>query len=341
MIHKKSLENNILYGIEKIENANDLIYLQEVCEYLSDEASTLSLIFDLSEEANGQYLTLYKEGYKKFLDFFSVIDNSLIINNTIRLKFNKHEILIDQFSDLYDKYVSKDAKYLITEFINMSTGEEDIINLFSVIYYAINLKDIVDKENIVILLDEPNNFMHPEWNRKLIFMLLEFLKDISKESKQKYTIICTTHSPFLLSDLYTEQVIALNTNKEKKVEIKLNLEKTFASNIHTLFSDNFFMESTVGEFAKQKINFIITRLNEALLSEDKKLLDKEKQAFKYVIERIGEPLIAMKLNEMYMGAVEHDEELNNNLIEKNIKLTEHIKKLEDRLRKLDDNDSNL
>lgn len=61
---------------------------------------------------------------------------------------------------------------------------------------------------------------------------------------------------------------------------------------------------------------------------------------------MGEPLIALKLNEMYMKAIKDDQESKNNLLEENIKLKEYIKKLEvreleNRFRRSDENDKNL
>ncbi|WIM37966.1 AAA family ATPase [Paenibacillus sp. PK4536] len=346
-INEQTVES-IIKELHVIKHFDDQAYLEEICDKLSKMLLKRLLKTDFKKlyiDKENTHLKLYDKAYKEFICFFNKIDERLIEDN-IEFEFTKHFEYIKEFSKLYDKYVSKESGYIHADFSNLSTGEEDIINLFSVIYHAINIQTLKNNKHVTILLDEPNNFMHPEWSRKLIFILLEFLKDVSNKSKQKYTIICTTHSPFLLSDLHTNQIIALDTNKEKKVVIKSNLEKTFASNIHTLFSDSFFMETTIGEFARQKINFLIKRLNDDNSNKDKKLSENEKRDFKYIIELMGEPLIALKLNEMYMKAIKDDQESKNNLLEENIKLKEYIKKLEvreleNRFRRSDENDKNL
>lgn len=255
-INEQTVES-IIKELHVIKHFDDQAYLEEICDKLSKMLLKRLLKTDFKKlyiDKENTHLKLYDRAYKEFICFFNKIDERLIEDN-IEFEFTKHFEYIKEFSKLYDKYVSKESGYIHADFSNLSTGEEDIINLFSVIYHAINIQTLKNNKHVTILLDEPNNFMHPEWSRKLIFILLEFLKDVSNKSKQKYTIICTTHSPFLLSDLHTNQIIALDTNKEKKVVIKSNLEKTFASNIHTLFSDSFFMETTIGEFARQKSTF--------------------------------------------------------------------------------------
>ena len=114
-----------------------------------------------------------------------------------------------------------------------------------------------------------------------------------------FQVVITTHSPFIISDLPKENVIVLEKCQETgdciiKSDGFDDIEQTFASNIHTLFSKSFFMETTVGEFAKNEINKIINLLNESrILTED------EKKKARNIIDIIGEPLIKSKLEEMY------------------------------------------
>jgi energy-coupling factor transporter ATP-binding protein EcfA2 len=100
----------------------------------------------------------------------------------------------------------------------------------------------------VMLFDEIDIGFHPDWQRKIIKYMIDFLQ--ATTDNKKYHLIFTTHSPFLISDVPKNNIVFLN-DEELSVE-------TFGANIHTLLSDSFFMEDgLMGEFAKSKINEII------------------------------------------------------------------------------------
>ncbi len=51
--------------------------------------------------------------------------------------------------------------------------------------------------------------MHPEWSRILLSEVMNFLNRL-EEGYERYQIIITSHSPFVISDLPKENVIALD-----------------------------------------------------------------------------------------------------------------------------------
>ena len=158
-------------------------------------------------------------------------------------------------------------------------------------------------------------------------------------------IIIATHSPFILSDLPRENVMLLhkcknnhckvgNYNKDScnfkdactvKCENVENINETFGANIHSLLSHSFFMKSTIGEFAKRKIEDWIEGIEkgEDLSSE---------------IDKIGEPVLKNKLKTM-MKYNDMDELKEKNkksmdkLKEKNENLEKENQKLKKRIRK--------
>ncbi|HHH54098.1 MAG TPA: hypothetical protein ENK91_10595, partial [Bacteroidetes bacterium] len=166
----------------------------------------------------------------------------------------------------------------------------------------------IKKNNFFILLDEPANDMHPEWQKKLS----KYLVDIFKGREENIHFIFTSHSPFMISDLPKENVIFLDTYKKEDEEVKnkkqnignckvlihnkvLEKKQTFGANIHTLLSDSFFMEDgLMGEFAKQKINKIIRYLN-----GQNKFIDFPIKDIIKIINTIGEPFLKEKLLSMY------------------------------------------
>jgi hypothetical protein len=114
------------------------------------------------------------------------------------------------------------------------------------------------KDNIYIFIDEGENTLHPNWQKKYISYLIEFF---SKNFIQKINIIISSHSSFILSDIPKQNVIFLE--KDEKTGNCINATdkvdlNPFGANIHTLLSHGFFMkDGLMGEFAKEKIQSVI------------------------------------------------------------------------------------
>jgi energy-coupling factor transporter ATP-binding protein EcfA2 len=175
------------------------------------------------------------------------------------------------------------------QYENLSNGEKSILRIKSYIEVFSNQHK---NKDCIILLDEPANDMHPDWQKKL----LSYLVNTFKNREQKFHFIITTHSPFLLSDIPKQNIIFLDTDKNGncKVVNGLNDEKqTFGANIHTLLRDSFFMEDgLMGEFAKSKINEIIDfhKIVEQKKHKEclKKIYEKRKDRFWDTQKIIGE-----------------------------------------------------
>lgn len=147
-----------------------------------------------------------------------------------------------------------------------------------------------DGKTIIILLDEPDLQLHPEWQQKFISLLLDLLYVYFP--KVKFQIILTTHSPILLSDIPSKNVIFINKNPDgtSKVCSELNIKETFAANIHTLYNNSFFLDGIpIGEFAKHKIEEIYDRIESGQI-DNNTLCD---------IYRIGEPVLRNVLLQKY------------------------------------------
>ncbi|MED4012944.1 AAA family ATPase [Priestia aryabhattai] len=181
----------------------------------------------------------------------------------------------------------------------LSSGEEAYLNLFTSIYFASKAVSNVENKTCILLLDEPDSFMHPEWSRVMINQIINYLER-TKGGYCDYQIILTTHSPFIISDLPKQNLIMLRKQQitGKSIKVKPNgLRETFASNIHTLLANEFFMKDTIGEFAKQKINWVITRLKEIISGAG--FEESEKEQIGKWIEIIGEPMIKSNILKLY------------------------------------------
>lgn len=279
---------------------------------------------------------------KHIMKCYESLSNSLFNNNCYILKNNNLVIEIDKDSQLdsiynilnvtIDEKVNSDSVEMFSVFgnffsysiYNLSYGENAYLGLFSSIYEQI--KELTDyKEEYILALDEPEVHMHPELARNFVNDLIKFLGDIKKDN-QKFQLIVSTHSPFILSDIPNGNIVFLDRDSKGKCEIVENKVSTFGQNIHTLLKNGFFMETaTIGEFANQEIKKSIRILDKYNQFNDKKISEKEmkieyikymglqknrkiniekmeieiKSKIKYLIKIIGEPLIKRKLQEMY------------------------------------------
>jgi predicted ATP-binding protein involved in virulence len=183
---------------------------------------------------------------------------------------------------------------------------------------------------IIVLLDEFELGLHPNWQKKFVSYIIEFFKHIKKD----ISIVIATHSPFLLSDLSKENVIFLEKNEETGECINatgtVNINP-FGANIHTLLSHGFFMQDgLMGEFAKEKINAIkefYEKVKKSKNPKEKYLKEYNKNInnFKNIQKIIGEPflqtVIGNYLDELYLIFSD-----DNTLIEKELLELEDRKK---------------
>ena len=216
----------------------------------------------------------------------------------------------------------------------MSSGERALYTFFSrligeifgkqgEIHHAAINKIIHDNKydgkTIIILLDEPDLQLHPEWQQKFIDMLFHLLWLYFP--KVNFQIIITTHSPILLSDIPKSNVIFIDKNFDGSSRVcnEVDFNETFAANIHSLYNNSFFLDGIpIGCFAKRKLEELYNRINNGVLSDN-------------IIEdiyRIGEPIIRGVLLKLY------DEK------RKSSKKSERIKMLQKELSKLKEEPNN-
>lgn len=243
-----------------------------------------SIIYDISDISN-------RQNVKKILKNYQIIRNN-----------------------------KKGTFFFIIDWRSLSSGEKMLLNLYSRFYSAVEDKNHIKPNELTILIDEGETGFHSQWQKEYLKVLIDFLPQIFPD--KKIQIILTSHSPFLVSDLPKENIIFLKKNDEGKCVVsKLQDRKeTFGSNIHTLFTDSFFMKGgLIGDFAQDKINEVIN-----LLNGDIEQIEEKEDFIKKVIEMIGEPILKRQLLKM----------LNDKLTLSSIGLNKKIKEMEKEVEKL-------
>ncbi len=221
-------------------------------------------------------------------------------------------------------------------FDSLSSGEKQKIHsVSSIVYHLINLNSVDSKKiengdiylkykNVNIILDEIELYYHPEWQRRFINDLISYISKVNPINIQTIkglNFIFITHSPFILSDIPHTNILFLERNDDNNPLCKslpkkvAGIKRTVGANIHDLLIDSFFMNSTIGEFAREKINEFVKTVNSAILhrkqneavllkSSREKIEDLGSENF---IELIGDSLVREKLLQMYYIATEKDD----------------------------------
>ncbi|MFS9015002.1 AAA family ATPase [Streptococcus infantis] len=212
------------------------------------------------------------------------------------LRYTKSKKLVDKFCyDLNENFNNYD---LINETPNyhMSTGEGNLIEIFSQLYTYLSMHE-ESSEDIILLVDELESGMHLEWSRRLIKILINNLSEILEDEGKgrKIQLIFTTHSPYMLSDIKPGNVIMIEKNQATGYSEGKVLQNTFAKNIQEIMKDNL-IDNIYGDFALAKIDSMIRILNEEVQEGNEE--GNEEELLKE-IHLISEPILRTKLLEMY------------------------------------------
>lgn len=172
---------------------------------------------------------------------------------------------------------------------SLSSGEQHMINsIVQICGYIVSCQKLKTKKESIdyynLIFDELEVYLHPEFQRRYLKNLLTVLGVLTKNiffrsnssKKINFNILLSTHSPFILSDIPSQNVLKLKEGKPVK-SVKGYEVNSFGANIHDLLADEFFLENGfMGEFAKEKIKECIALLNWKILSNDfNRLLQEE------------------------------------------------------------------
>lgn len=279
--------------------------------------------------------SFYYRAYSDFIDHIEKINPKYFKNKremSFPIKSNPDEddILEESlnFIDLLkiiDKYTQAgvDKKndlvnHLLIGPSKLSDGQVSLVKQFSKIKTGLEKIQLTNLSEIVLLIDEPEVYLHPNWSRKYLAQLLEYINGLN--TRYKVHIIITTHSPYLVSDTLGSSVLKIKSNNNKLI-VERN-ENGYALNYYSLIKDKFFMDSPIGEFAETKINKLIIKINDEVNSDEMQT--------KKEINLIGDPVIRKKLSIMlqnkHSSTKSKDEEVSSLLNEIN-KLKAEIKEL--------------
>ena len=245
----------ILPDGEEITILKRIDWLCQYLDYHTDEmTSNKGLIWQIGSDIRDIFHILNRMDERYFTDEkFSIpvveIDNS-------------HGQPMADFFERMDQYRPDEVGLFRKELLPytwtyVSSGEYQFAKVWGIMEkYCVRAKMLKQGEryedaiqpNLILLIDEPENYMHPEMCRTFISKMHRVMA--KRCSGTQFQVILSTHSPFMLSDVLSEQVIRMDYDDKGLCVISQRNKSTFAANIHSIMADSFFLDYTIGEQAR-------------------------------------------------------------------------------------------
>lgn len=273
-------------------------WLCQYIDYHTDEiTSNRGLVWQIGSDIRDLFLLLGKMDDKYFTDTeftIPVMDVDVNGKTVMRDVFERMEqYRPDQIGVFTECLLPYHWSYV-------SFGEYQYAKIWGVLEeYGVRVKMMTQGQkyseaiqpNLILLLDEPENYMHPEMCRTFIRNLNVLLS--KRNPNTELQVLISTHSPFMLSDVMASQVIKMDYDENGKCVISESKKPYYAANIHSIMADGFFLEYTIGEqaliFLEDKFKLLqrLTCMNRNLSSSEKE----ELTMIRSLIPNIGDALI--------------------------------------------------
>lgn len=167
-------------GEERINN------IDKLRSFLSAEKNN-------NNSSNIEFLIYYLQKLVKIYDFQEAIDMKLSKFASVCSKYlSGKRVEYDETMLTMHVYDDSDMKI---DFDDLSSGEKQIVSIFSKVYLDVT-------SPCIFIIDEPEISLSIEWQK-------EFLKDIY-ESGKIALLIATTHSPFIFKNEYIDYAVDLD-----------------------------------------------------------------------------------------------------------------------------------
>lgn len=154
-------------------------------------------------------------------------------------------------------------------FETLSSGErQQTYSISALLYHLSNLESVwqdshkqrVAYRHVNVIMEEIELYFHPELQRTYIKNVLDGIKQIRPTHIESINICFVTHSPFVLSDIPSRNILALKIEDEY-VYASSKQMSTFGANIHDMLKNSFFLEhGPIGAYADWVIRNIINKM---------------------------------------------------------------------------------
>lgn len=166
--------------------------------------------------------------------------------------------------------ISQDKPDMLTTipFEGLSSGERQITySLSNFVYHLVNIDSVSNRNNhtvhskeleitynyVNVIFDEIELYYHPDFQRRFVSYLIHALHNLTLTHLYGINIMLVTHSPFILSDIPSSNVLALRNSESYPIK------ETFCANIYEMLGSSFFMDYSIGQLAQEKVQELFKR----------------------------------------------------------------------------------
>lgn len=250
-------------NFEKVNKVDNTFKFETYFQNIVDQNMTQNIPSMIATKMNKE---IFKNRNKTIGE---VIDNVCNDINSIFSIMNLDVKLVGLSEDNDTKPIFKNTLGKEFDINGLSSGEKQLF------LRALSLK-FLEVNNSVILIDEPEISLHPQWQRKII--------DVYKKIGKNNQIIIATHSPHIIGSVQSQNLRVMVKNSHG-IEIVDNdqLSETYGKNIGDILCNTMELDSLRNEDITNKLNKAYELLN-------KNLYDTEefKDIFDYLRKYLGD-----------------------------------------------------
>lgn len=259
--------------IELTSKISGLIELLKNCATCWDNnEDTLFLDYRIDDETKSAFKSSFDNDPIKLFQSFQILltlnlfevtydlkkelyeSSSLYVNETVPVLASNRRIM--RFKDLeIDNGVTTNEIYNKS----LSDGEHQFL-------HSMGICLLFKKSNSLFLLDEPETHFNPDWRSLFISTLRECFDE--KDNSILRDILITSHSPFIVSDCVSDNVLIFKKpkGKDKKVKVSRPDFKTFGASVNLLTQQIFHKEETISVIANTRLNDTLKKYKAGKLS---------------------------------------------------------------------------
>lgn len=192
------------------------------------------------------------------------------------------------YRELLQAFIAMRHKQIpfVVEFSGLSDGQRSLLTFAA--RYARQEAAQPWIGTTVLLLDEHEQGLHPEWQRHFIKRLCGLVA-AGTRSKGRTQVLLSSHSPFVVSDLPAACVNIVGAPAQAPAG-----ERTFGANLLELLVSPLFMDRTTGEFAVDKVRQWLADIEAA---QNRQALERIRPLFDLVGDKLMRNYLHLKWNE--------------------------------------------
>lgn len=281
------------FVLDFLEETNYKILINTLNDIINDSHLKNSLLYDMNNEGKIKKDEDEEEKAKKLkiLKYYESIEIIETLLLEVEVKNDAvANLSIERNNQFFNRIYQESSHYIELKnpvWEKISSGQYYFLNLFGRLN---SVKETVHSKTLLIMIDEVDLGLHPDWQRRWVKYVPTIISNIFINTEIQ--LLLTTHSPIILSDLLKDDVSLIGDGASN-----YNF-RTFANNIHELMAEQFFLqEGVVGAFAKSKIDYIITDLQENDVKDDDIL-----KKYEIIQKEIGESMISNKVKYLLSDA---------------------------------------